>query len=135
MMRRIAAVATTVLVGMAAGGCGSVADNVAEQVVDSALGDCSMGAVAVSALTMSSWAAVQAPDQYNDEDYQSSLEELRKYVPSELTDELDAWNVLMTDAIAKSIAGDAEGANAVLESADAKAAEQALTSYFETECR
>ena len=32
MMRRIAAVATAVLVSMAAGGCGSVADNVAEQV-------------------------------------------------------------------------------------------------------
>ena len=133
-MRKIGAVAAAVAMSVAAG-CGSVADNVAEQVVDGAMGDCTMGALAVTALGLSSWAAIQAPDQYNDEEYQKSLDELRKYVPSELTDELDAWNGFMADAIAKSQAGDAEGANAVFESADAKAAEQALTSYFETECQ
>lgn len=134
-MRRIAAVAAVVTVCMAAAGCGSVADSVAEQVVDGAMGDCTMGALAVTALGLSSWAAIQAPDQYNDEEYQKSLDELRKYVPSELTDELDAWNGFLADSIAKAQAGDVDGANAALESADAKAAEQALTSYFETECQ
>lgn len=135
MMRRIAAVAAAVAVSIAVSGCGSVADNVAGKVVDGAVGDCTMGALAVTALGLSSWAAIQAPDQYNDEEYQKSLDELRKYVPSELTDKLDAWNGFMADAIAKAQAGDVEGANAVIESADAKAAEEALTSYFETECQ
>lgn len=134
-MRRIAAIAAVVAVGAAVAGCSSVADNVAGKVVDSAMGDCTMGALAVTALGLSSWAAIQAPDQFNDEEYQKSLDELRKYVPSELTDELDAWNGFLADSIAKAQAGDVDGANAVLESADAKAAEQALTSYFETECK
>ena len=134
-MRWIAAVAAAVTVSIAAAGCGSVADNLAGQVVENAMGDCTMGALAVTALGLSSWAAIQAPDQYNDAEYQKSLDELRKYVPSELTDELDAWNGFLAESISKAQAGDTEGANAVLESADAKAAEQALTSYFETECQ